>query len=263
MRDADLELPRQVALAVDRFARVDGPNVAALLVALEDLEIGRGLRRECIGDFECEIERARRVLWIEAFDRRTHHVAAHVTAGTERRTAAITAIEVSDQRGELRTVDVVELNSLARSHAQGAVREFVRGAIEREPLLAAETAARRRLDPGHEEVVVDLPAALASSLLLVDAKEFRDLLGFGGDRSAFLAVERVEFVRERMAFTGRGLDVEEPLARDLEMLVLGHLGGTATREIYDGRGGLLGSHGILRRLENTVSKCSTPSAIPD
>jgi len=95
-------------------------------------------------------------------------------------------------------------------------------------------------------MVVHFLAALAAGLLLVDAEELGELAGFARKSSTLRAVERVEFVRKRMAVALRGLDVEEPLARGLDPLVLGHLGDIAAREIHHGRGRLLSSHGDLR-----------------
>ena len=100
----------------------------------------------------------------------------------ERRAAAVMAIEVPDQRREFRTVDVVVLNPLARSHAQRAVREFVSGTSSASHCSRLKPPPAGRLDPDHEEMVIDLLAALAASLLLVEAEELGDLLGFAGDR---------------------------------------------------------------------------------
>jgi hypothetical protein len=220
VRETDLELARQVARSVEGLLLDERPSLVPLLVGDPDLEVGAALRRELPGDPTRELGGAGVAGGIELRERRGHDVAADVAAGAERGLLAVVAVQVADERREIRPVDVVVLDALPRGHAHRAVGEALGRLVERHPLPRREGAAGRGLDADHEEVVLGLLPALAAPLLLVDAEELRDLLGGAGDRGLLASRERADLGGEGDRRVPAVAHEEEAAALDLDALVL-------------------------------------------
>src|SRR5262249_24586646 len=78
--------------------------------------------------------------------------------------------------------------------------------------------------------VAALLAALIANALLVHPEVLRDFLGLLADRLGFAGAQRGDFgMKSMMTAVGR-VDVEQSLARALEMLDLGHVGNVRIRE---------------------------------
>ena len=155
--NGDLELARQVHVAVDRLGR---PLAATRPAELQ----WRRLRRDRLLAVDPQLP-VRRCLRAKAGDERlhertddrltlvgpwrAHHVAHDVAARRQRRQQG--AVDPGDELAQLTLVHDVELHALARGEAHRAVGE-VGHTIERQPLLAGQRAAGHR-GPDHAGVV--------------------------------------------------------------------------------------------------------------
>src|SRR5262245_15689652 len=193
------------------------------------------------------------MLGIEALDTRAHDVAAHVAAGAERGARPVAPVQVAHERSEPGAAHVVELDALARGDADRAVGEALRGLVEGSPAPSVVAPAGGALDPHHEDVVVRLAAALPPDLLLVDAEALGDLLGLVREGLALALRGLLDLVAEGVPLAARG-DPVEPLALDLEALVLRHAGELARREAH--------GHGELRVLGHAGGSPRGWRAIP-
>jgi hypothetical protein len=116
----------------------------------------------------------------------------------------------------------VELNALPRGQPEAAVGVAIRNRVERQPLRRRQLAARRILDPHHENEIAVLLAAFVALALFVDAEVLGDFLGVLADRLGLARTQRVDLPSHRVPALVRRVDVEQPFARELEPLARRH-----------------------------------------
>ncbi len=207
--DRRLELPGEIALAVDRLGR---RCALGDLIAVEpDLVVGPGPRQQARRDVAGHGER---LIAQSTGQRRraAHHVALHVAAGAERRDQRV--VQGADGGFQVALHYAVKLVVLSRGDPQRAVAVPSRQLVECQVLLGGDDAARD-LAADHESVggvqagIAPLPARVPV-VLLVNAVELEQLRGFVLE----MAGVGGELRRERAA---------QPVARLLDLLDGAHI----------------------------------------
>ena len=191
-RDAGLELPREVDVAVERLLLLGGH----LLLAVEpDLVVGLRRGPKPLGD-AARGGAHRQVRLVVHRRGAAHHVAVDVAAGSEGGHQAV--VDLGDGRLQPALQHPVELEALPGGDAEGAVGPAVGDFLEREVLVRVERARRQR--HAHHERVRLLSAlvpalACVTVILLIGAVELEQ-----GDVVAFeVAAAAQELLRDGAA----------------------------------------------------------------
>ena len=181
-RDGDLELPRQVSLAIDRLdlflARFD------FLTIEPDLVIRARLRGEMVRNPLRDLEHLGVNLG-KVRVRVAHDVAVHITAGGDGVHRGL--VDLFDRALEVALDDTVKLKGLTRGELDGAIGKLRRHAVGLKPLRRRGNTARHA-DADHEGVsLVELVLAAVGTqvaiVLLISAVEFQQLLIILGHRT--------------------------------------------------------------------------------
>ena len=179
--DADLELARQVGLAVQRLDRSVGRRCLGRdrpLAVDPQLPVRRGARPEPsnqFGDDRCEHGSP-----VGVRQRAGHHVADDVTAGGERREQRV--VDATHDVVQLTLRNEVVLHALPGGQAHRAVGELGE-AVERQPLIEGDHPAWHRR--AHHARVVERELLLRAGpahvavVLLVDAVELEQHRALG------------------------------------------------------------------------------------
>ena len=183
-RDGDLELPRQVGAAEDRFVL----DLAAgdLLLAQPDLVPGAGARQQMDRDVARQFA-DRGVQIPPPRIGRGDDVAVDVAAGGDGVQHVV--VQPLHQRPQIALQDAVELHRLTRRQADRVVGPLQRQLLDAQPLLRRQDAGRHP-HPHHEAegLLHPLLAAFGAQvavILLVEAVEFRQLRVVVGQRAGF------------------------------------------------------------------------------
>ena len=171
--EADLELPRQVGLAVERVDKVFvlGRIQVELHAVDPDGVVGLGLREQGLGDF---LGIFVHLLASDADGRhgRGHDVAIHITAGGQGVDHGL--IDLAHERAETVLDHTVKLDALTGGQAQGVVGALGGEIVEGDPLAGTQDAARDAA-ADHPDVLLAALAEVAI-VLLINAVEFDELL---------------------------------------------------------------------------------------
>ena len=181
--DADLELARQIGVAVQRLhgtALRRGLGRHRPLAVDPQLPVRRGTRPEPshqLGDDGCQHGPP-----VGMGERAGHHVAHHVAAGGERREQR--GIDAVHDLVQLTLRHEVVLDTLSRRQAHRTVGQLGE-AVEREPLVECDHAARhRRADHARvveRELLLRSRPAHVAVVLLVDAVELEQHRALGAE----------------------------------------------------------------------------------
>ncbi len=173
--DGDLELPRHIGAAVDRFVFL---LAARELFAVDpDLVPGAALRQQMRPD---RLRQPRHLGMRAALPRidARDHVAVHVAAGGDGVEHRV--VEAAYRVTQVALDDAVELDGLPRGQPQRAVAAFARDPLRRQPLPWRQDTAGHA-QPRHEDerllhLLASAFGAQVAIVLHVDAVEFGQLL---------------------------------------------------------------------------------------